>query len=303
MNAAGPISDNEGRFNGMRAVGSDTMVFMQPRFALFVARMSRSTSPSAASPVIPMDGPAPELGRWESRRVRLPHGLQKIGGALDRLLAWSWNTPAVFAALVLAAVVSAVWGYVTFYGPQYPGVPWYLWLFVPDSPFALTLWIAAAFAVKAGWDRLPGKTGPAVALLAAWAAAVNVKIGLWTPFILLFYSDVFFAAAPGKQAFQVLLLVAHAGMVGLALLLLRKMRALPAVGYVAVLALLFLWDFMDYFFVGFFFPESGITVYPLGITAQPTRLMVTMVVTMGLSVFCALGVWAGVRLRGPPSTR
>lgn len=241
--------------------------------------------------------------RWESRRARLPGSIRRGVAWVDGVLAWCWNTPVVFAALVLAAVVSAVWGYVSFYGPQYPTVPWYLWPFVPDSPFALTLWLGAAFALRYGWDRSEGLLGPLVAFMAAWAAAMNIKIGVWTPFIQLFYSEVFFAGGLDKQAFQGLLLVAHVGMVAFALLLLRRMRALPAIAYVFVLALLFLWDFMDYFFVALFLPGSGITVYPLGIPSDVHRLIITTGVTIALSLLSALAVWTMIRLRGPPSPR
>lgn len=239
---------------------------------------------------------------WE-KKGRLPGPWGAHAARLDRLLAYFWNDARWFAAFIALAVASALWGYLSFYGPQFSRVPWYAWLFVPDSPFALTLWIAAAFAVRRAWDRRPGVLGVALAFLAAWAAAVNIKVGVWTPFILLYYPDSFFVGGLGRQSFQVLLLVAHLGMVVYALFLLRKMRALPAWAYVGVLGLLFLWDFMDYFFVDLFLTGSGIRIYPAGIPDDPGRLLVTTLVTVSLSVASALAVWVGVRLRGPPSPR
>jgi uncharacterized membrane protein YpjA len=263
-----------------------------------VIQMGDRLHPARSDP----DADAPDVPSLGSPGVRLRPRVRGWFDRVDRLLGAFWEHPVLFGLLVIAALVSAVWGYVSFYGPQYSRVPWGLWLFVPDSPFALTLWLVAVLLLKSGLDRSPATSGAVVAFVVAWAAAVNVKIALWTPYVLLFYADVFFMGSPANQAFQVLLLVAHVGMVGYALLLMRRVRALPAAAFVGVLALLFLWDFMDYFFVGLFMPESGVRVYPIGIPPDG-RLVLTQAVTLGLSLFSALFVWVGVRLRGPPAPR
>lgn len=244
----------------------------------------------------------PGMGMPWEKRMDLPERWRAAAGHLDRFLAYFWNDRRWFAVFILMAVASALWGYISFYGPQYAWVPWYTWIFVADSPFALTLWIVAAFAVRGAWDRQPGLRGAGVALLVAWAAALNIKIGVWTPFILLYYPDAFFVGSVGRQLFQVALLGAHLGMVVYALFLLRKTRALPAWAYVLVLGLLFLWDFMDYFFTGAVLGDPAIKIYPLGIPADG-RLPVTVLVTISLSVVSALAVWIAVRVRGPPSPR
>jgi len=77
-----------------------------------------------------------------------------------------------------------------------------MWLFVPDSPIA-TLFIAGAFALWAV-DRSNDT-------LTALAFFGNIKLGLWTPWVLVVFADAFLEfTAPAMYAF---LLVSHLAMV------------------------------------------------------------------------------------------
>jgi uncharacterized membrane protein YpjA len=77
-----------------------------------------------------------------------------------------------------------------------------MWIFVPDSPMA-TLFIAGAFALWAV-DRSND-------YLTALAFFGNIKLGLWTPWVLVIFADAFLEfTAPAMYAF---LLVSHLAMV------------------------------------------------------------------------------------------
>jgi uncharacterized membrane protein YpjA len=75
---------------------------------------------------------------------------------------------------VLINVGSAVAGYTYWYGASILAAPWYYWLFVPDSPLAVTFTAAALVAFHYGrkWDFL--------GLLASGAC---IQFGLWTVFV------------------------------------------------------------------------------------------------------------------------
>ena len=126
---------------------------------------------------------------------RLPGWLAPVPEPLERLglrLVW------LVVAINLAGTAFGFW----YYLPQFSRTPPEMWLFVPDSPVA-TLLIAGAFALWA-MDR-------ANDTLTALAFFGNIKLGLWTPWVLVMFADAFleFTALP-MYAF---LLFSHLAMV------------------------------------------------------------------------------------------
>ncbi|XVH32149.1 DUF1405 domain-containing protein [Haloferacaceae archaeon DSL9] len=72
-----------------------------------------------------------------------------------------------------------------YYAGQFAQTPTSMWVFVPDSPMA-TLFIAGAFALWA--------LGRQNDYLTALAFFGNIKLGLWTPWVLAVFFDTFYAA-------------------------------------------------------------------------------------------------------------
>lgn len=112
----------------------------------------------------------------------------------------------VVVAINLVGTAFGFW----YYGPQLSRTPVEMWIFVPDSPMA-TLFIAAAFGLWA--------VGRPNEYLTALAFIGNIKLGLWTPWVLVIFADAFLEfTAPAMYAF---LLVSHLAMVVQAFVLLR----------------------------------------------------------------------------------
>jgi len=135
------------------------------------------------------------LGRDPPDRESLPEWLAPLPTALeDVAFRFVW----VIVAINLAGTAFGFW----YYRFQFRTLPTEMWLFIPDSPGA-TLLIAAALAAWAV-DRSSDT-------LAALAFFGNVKLGLWTPYVLAVFFPQFLAnAGPVMYAF---LFVSHLGMV------------------------------------------------------------------------------------------
>lgn len=111
----------------------------------------------------------------------------------------------------------AVWyGWTDYYAGQFAVTPWYLWPLVSDSPNAVLL-----FALSMILRQL--RRGNHVLDLIAFMA--NIKVGLWTVFVLLYYYDEFFAT---ESTLRWILFVLHAGMVAQAFALYRGLAATPS---------------------------------------------------------------------------
>lgn len=88
-----------------------------------------------------------------------------------------------------------------FYYPQLGDNPIHLWPFIPDSPLA-TLFAALTFLLITHRKR--------ESIIEALAVIGNLKYGLWTVFILIYYSEIFYAGNPLWM--YLFLLVSHLGM-------------------------------------------------------------------------------------------
>ncbi len=160
-----------------------------------------------------------------------------------------------------------------YYAGQFADTPPSLWLWVPDSPFAVALMAAVL------WLDRKGKKSP---LLETLAFIGLVKVGLWTAFVLKFYAAEFYA--PGRAALSEALYWLHLGMVAEAFLLRPSARALPwALG----------WYLLDWAL------DYGLGIYPR-IPARDTGFVrdVTLALALG-SAAAALG-WGRIMkpLRG-----
>jgi uncharacterized membrane protein YpjA len=122
-----------------------------------------------------------------------------------------------------------------YYRFQFQALPTEMWIFIPDSPGA-TLLIAVALGA---WAL--GRSNDTLAALAFFG---NVKLGLWTPYVLIVFFPQFLAnSGPALYAF---LLVSHLGMVVQAFVL-HRITAFP-LRAVAVAAAWYTVDLlMDYF--------------------------------------------------------
>src|SRR5581483_11428884 len=102
------------------------------------------------------------------------------------------------------------WGWTVYYAGQLDRTPWWGRLWVPDSPnavfvFAVALILYLGRLRFAGWDLL------------AWI--VNIKVGLWTSFVLLYYYKEFFTYDPAYANLRWWLFVLHVGMIAQAFVL------------------------------------------------------------------------------------
>lgn len=150
----------------------------------------------------------------------------------DLVLRYAW----MIVAINVAGTAFGFW----YYRFQFSGTPLVMWPWVPDSPLA-TLFIALSLAL---WKL--DRQNELVDMLAFFG---NIKLGLWTPFVLVVFNDAFLAgtAAP-MYAF---LLISHLGMVAQAFLIHRYSDfSIPAI------AATLLWYTVD-LTVDYFVPIVG----------------------------------------------
>ncbi len=135
------------------------------------------------------------LGREPPDRESLPRWIAPLPKALeDVAFRFVW----VIVAINLVGTAFGFW----YYRFQFQRVPAEMWAFVPDSPGA-TLLIALALAAWA-----VGRSSDTLATLAFFG---NIKLGLWTPYVLaVFYPQFLANSGPALYAF---LFVSHLGMV------------------------------------------------------------------------------------------
>lgn len=123
--------------------------------------------------------------------------LQPLPGKLrDTVL----ERPAVTWLVVAVNLAGTGFGFY-YYREQFAATAPHLWLFVADSPIA-TLLIAASLVLFLR-SRESG-------LVDALAFIANLKYGLWTGFVLVFYFDTFFTQNPVEM--YIFLLLSHLGM-------------------------------------------------------------------------------------------
>lgn len=189
-----------------------------------------------------------------------------------------------------------------YYQAQFAATPWYLWVFVPDSPLAV-LW--AQLALVAWWTRR------SVGALDALAFIGNVQVGLWTAYVLLAYAESF---GTYKLNLNTILLFAHLGMALLALIFVHGLRQKAPSGpagargvRIAILvggAYYVANDLIDYFGPNFPVAEGrgprhecldyGLRPYTVPCTDNEPILAA---VTIALTLLATLALWHLVRPR------
>ena len=163
----------------------------------------------------------------------LPGWLSPVPTALEDLgfrLVW------LVVAINLAGTAFGFW----YYRAQFAATPAEMWLFVPDSPMA-TLFIAGAFALWA--------LGRANDTLTALAFFGNIKLGLWTPWVLVVFAEEFLAFT--SLPLYAFLLVSHLAMVVQAFVL-HRITDFP----IRAVGLAVLWYTVD-LTVDYFIPIVG----------------------------------------------
>jgi len=170
-------------------------------------------------------------------RSQLPWYLRVIPARLER-----WGSGHL-GWIILVNLLGTAFGF-WYYGVRVwpPGVTWQLarepivmWPFVPDSPLATLLFALALFGI------LRGRARPT---LVALGFIGSLKLGLWTPFVLVAFSEAFLATT--TTAMYVFLLVSHLGMAVQAVLLARLAR-FRVRGVVIAVGWYLLNDIVDYF--------------------------------------------------------
>ena len=149
----------------------------------------------------------PAVPRWLGSRLptreALPRWLTPLPVALENVaFRYVW----VIVAINLVGTGAGFW----YYAAQFSRTPLEMWVFVPDSPLA-TLLIAVALST---WAL--GRTSD---YLAALAFVGNIKLGLWTPYVLIVYADAFLEFTPVPM--YAILVTSHLGMVVQAFVLYR----------------------------------------------------------------------------------
>jgi uncharacterized membrane protein YpjA len=210
-------------------------------------------------------------------------------------------------ALLIGAInlLGIVYGFI-YYEPQFAVTPWYLWLFVPDSPLAV-LW--AELALLAAW------LGRRVMALEALAFVGNVQVGLWTVYVLLAYAPEFGTLDflhGGPVSLNTILLVGHFGMAVLALIFVQGIRDCRSshrggralVGIAIALAYYLANDALDYFGPNFNVGGADAAAFgcagmrPYTVPCDPAREPALMAVTFALTLLATAALWALTR---PPA--
>ncbi len=202
------------------------------------------------------------------------------GGAARDVLEWlQWFKVTAWTrwAMLATCVVGIGYGFY-YYVPQFAATPAALWVFVPDSPLAVT-WAFLALA-------LYGARGRRSDWLDALAFVSNAQVGLWTAYVLIAYWDAF-----GIYTFNLnfVLFWGHLGMVALGAVFARDLRASLArrpgrrpIVLGVVLAWLLVNDAVDYLaFRGYYHADCGLR--PWTVPCDPGTEGVTAAVTFVLS--------------------
>jgi uncharacterized membrane protein YpjA len=159
------------------------------------ARSDPGNDPGSDGAVAGADPAAVGTGGARPSRGALPRWLAPLP---ERLEAFALRYARLIVAVNLAGTAFGFW----YYRGQFGRTPVEMWPFVPDSP-AATLFFALALGAWA--------VGRPNDHLAALAFVGNVKLGLWTPYVLVLFADGFLAFTP--VPLFAFLAVSHLGMV------------------------------------------------------------------------------------------
>ncbi|MBN1632339.1 MAG: DUF1405 domain-containing protein [Thermoleophilia bacterium] len=193
-----------------------------------------------------------------------------------RFARWVVGTTPIVWLLFVVLLGSAVAGYLYWYGDSLQAAPWYLWLFVPDSPLSVTLMAIVLLALYygRGWE-----------FLGLVASGASMKYGLWT--VLVWFTNYL---SGGRYHFMAILMSAtHFGMIVLGLVVTVFLRFRPILVLIVSLFLIAN-DVIDYGF-GYHPPVPN----PEDLTTIARFSVATTVV---LVLFWIVMAWLTWRSRG-----
>ncbi len=159
--------------------------------------------------------------------------------------------------------------------------PWW-WLVVPDSPMAVLL--ATVPLVLYGW-------GWRSDVLDAIAVVANVKVGVWTAFVLVYYPSFGAFQGPLVTNLDFWLFWGHLGMALEAGVFLHDLRPLPARWWGILAGGFLLQDALDYVLVdpGYFAACDGLRT--MNVPCDPAREPALTAVAFGLTLITFAGLW------------
>lgn len=204
-------------------------------------------------------------------------------------LAWFKEDARARRAILAVNVVGVVYGFL-YYGFQFAETNPLYWLFVPDSPLAV-LYATLALALY--------ETGRRSDVLDALAVVANVKVGLWTAFVLLYYGDHFAIFTDPFTSLNFYLFWGHLGMALEAGIFLEDLRPLGRHAGAAVAGWFLLNDALDYGLVdpGYpaGFPGCSDHLRPQTVPCVAGKETVLTAVTVGLTLLGLAVVWWAAR--------
>ena len=192
----------------------------------------------------------------------------------------------ILSAIVLINIIGMLYGYYYYY-EQLASSPIFLWLFIPDCPLYVMLFMAALLLTILGFEQK----------FFSYVAAIGMmKYGVWTLAALLLFSDYFFAGS--LLLLSSVLFVLHIGMFAEGPLLIpRKLNKIHLAGGL-------LWflanDYFDYFY-GY---SNSRGEYVLGthpVLPYADRILLMMAVTVLLSILACLFAygWSSAKMGWP----
>lgn len=170
-------------------------------------------------------------------------------GSIIDFFFWFKKEPVPRIFVLVSCIIGTLFGFYYYLG-QFEITPLYLWFFVPDSPFFTFMYVIILLFYSSG---MRSNTFDVFTFI-----GLN-KVGIWTIFVLFWNYNYYFS--PDTRDFRFVILLLHAGMILVALTLLKEMRKLKLRGYLLIFGFFVVSDFFDYF-IGThpIIPEQSINV-------------------------------------------
>ncbi len=170
-------------------------------------------------------------------------------GSIIDFFFWFKKEPVPRIFVLVSCIIGTLFGFYYYLG-QFEITPLYLWFFVPDSPFFTFMYVIILLFYLFG---MRSNTFDVFTFI-----GLN-KVGIWTIFVLFWNYNYYFS--PDTRDFRFVILLLHAGMILVALTLLKEMKKLKLRWYLLIFGFFVVSDFFDYF-IGThpIIPEQSINV-------------------------------------------
>lgn len=187
--------------------------------------------------------------------------------------------PRFVIPLVFINLLGSLYGYYWYHG-QLSTIPYYLWIFVSDSPLSTTLFALALLMRGNGLLRR---------LFQVVAFTATIKYGIWAVVIITHY----WALYGNLEYTEIMLWLTHLGMAVEGIIFLKTLQFERVIGYISGMWML-LNDIMDYY--------AGLHPYLFAegqeLAALVTALVLTVFITSGLLLFQRLTLLRQVKKQG-----